>query len=95
VPDPEAAAAWAEAHGKPTDLASLVVDAEFRRSIGEAIDRVNRSLSPTEKVRRFLLIGEPFTVDNEMSTPTLKIRRHVIIARYGAALDALYDERRG
>jgi len=50
---------------------------------------------PTEKVRRFVLIAEPFTVDNEMSTPTLKIRRHVIVAHYGAALDALYDERKG
>jgi len=95
VPDPDHAAEWAAAHGKPTDLDILVGDPAFRRHIGAAIDKVNRQLSPIEKVRRFLMTAEPFTVNNEMCTPTLKIRRHVIVARYGKALAELYDERRG
>ena len=43
-----------------------------------------------EKVRRFILADEPFTVENEQLTPSIKIRRHVIKAVYGERLDALY-----
>jgi long-chain acyl-CoA synthetase len=95
VPDAEAATSWAAAHGKPADLTQLLADSSFRRHLGDAIDRINRQLAPAEKVRRFLLTAEPFTVDNEMCTPTLKIRRHIIIARYGRGLEELYDDRRG
>jgi long-chain acyl-CoA synthetase len=95
VPDADHADAWAAAHGRPANLAVLVADPEFRRHIGEAIDRVNRDMSPVEKVRRFVMTAEPFTVDNEMCTPTLKIRRHVIVSRYGNVLRELYDDRHG
>ena len=39
---------------------------------------MNRDLSVIEKVRRFILADEPFTVENEKLTPSIKIRRHVI-----------------
>ena len=42
-----------------------------------------------ERVRRFALIGEPFTTDNAMLTPSMKIRRHVISEAYGERLAAL------
>ncbi len=91
VPDADHARHWAQRHGKAGDLASLIIDADFRRHLSQAIDRVNQSLSPVERVRRFALISDAFTVENQMSTPTLKIRRHVISARYGDILNALYD----
>jgi long-chain acyl-CoA synthetase len=66
-------------------------DAEaVRRGIAQAIDRVNGRLSSTERVRRFLLADDPFTIDNGALTPSLKIRRHVLRARYGERMDALY-----
>ena len=51
---------------------------------------MNRDLSTTEKVRRFIFADEPFTIDNKQMTPSLKIRRHVIKEVYGAKVDALY-----
>lgn len=95
VPDSEHATGWASAHGKPSDLSILIHDADFRRHMAEAVDRVNRNLSPIEKIRRFLMTDEAFSVTNEMCTPTLKVRRHVIVARYGQALADLYEDRRG
>jgi len=55
-----------------------------------AVDRVNEDLSVTERVRRFILADEPFTIANEEMTPSMKIRRHVIRKRYQERLDALY-----
>ncbi len=48
------------------------------------------ALSPVERVRRFLIASEPFTIASGELTPTLKLRRHVIGEKYGAALEALY-----
>ena len=93
VPDADSARAWAQSAGKDAVLANLTSDPDFRRHIQDALDRVNQHLSPIEKIRRFALIVDPFTVDNEMATPTMKIRRHVITARYGGILTALYEGR--
>jgi long-chain acyl-CoA synthetase len=95
VPAADTAQAWAAERGKPADLESLVGDPDFRRHIGEAVDRVNRELSAIEKVRRYVLTAEAFTVNNQMATPTLKIRRHAILAKYGKALHDLYEDKRG
>jgi long-chain acyl-CoA synthetase len=91
VPNPEWVKSWAEAAGKPGDLAMLGKDPEFLRALGVAVDHVNRGLSVVERVRRFAVATEPFSIDNEQMTPTMKIRRHVIAKKYGPMLDALYE----
>jgi long-chain acyl-CoA synthetase len=91
VPNPEWAKSWADAAGKASDLAMLGKDPEFLKALGGAVDDVNRSLSVVERIRRFAVAAEPFTIDNEQMTPTMKIRRHVIAKVYGPALDALYE----
>jgi long-chain acyl-CoA synthetase len=90
VPDPEWVAEWAKEKGKSKDPAALRDDPDFFRALSAAIDRVNRDLSVVEKVRRFILADEAFTVENEQLTPSIKIRRHVIRDTYGERLDALY-----
>jgi long-chain acyl-CoA synthetase len=90
VPDAEWAAEWAKANGKSPDLNHLREDADFNRALSAAVDRVNAELSVIEKVRRFILADEPFTVENEQLTPSIKIRRHVLKRVYGERLDALY-----
>jgi long-chain acyl-CoA synthetase len=90
VPDPNFVADWAKENGQTKDTDALVDDEEFRKVISAALDRVNEDLSVVEKVRRFVVTGEAFTIENEMMTPSLKIRRHIIKVRYGDALEALY-----
>jgi long-chain acyl-CoA synthetase len=93
VPDAQLARDWAKRHGKPADLADLIADADFRKHIGEAVERVNRGMSGIERIRKFALSAEPFSVENGQLTPTLKIRRHEIRKRYGEMLDQLYQGR--
>jgi long-chain acyl-CoA synthetase len=87
-------------HGdrRPHLVALLVPDPEFAGDAdlharhGAAVDRVNAELSIVEKVRRFIVADEPFTIENEQLTPSLKIRRHVLKDVYGERLDALYKK---
>jgi len=93
VPDPEWTKEWATASGKPADLNALRDDPAFQAAIRAAVDRVNTELSVIEKIRRFAIADEPFSIDNEMLTPKQSIRRHVIRAAYQGRLDALYGAR--
>ena len=91
VPDPEFLAGWAKERGKPDDLARLAEDPELHKTLSGVVDRVNRDMSTLEKVRKFIVAREAFTIDNGMMTASLKIRRHKIKELYGPALEALYE----
>jgi long-chain acyl-CoA synthetase len=90
VPDAEWAVEWAKANGEKFDLKALGDLPAFRNAVKAAVDRVNKDLSVTEKVRQIALADEPFGIENEEMTPSMKIRRHKIRERYGAKLDGLY-----
>jgi long-chain acyl-CoA synthetase len=93
---PEIGQAMVYGDRRPHLVALLVPDpeivgsADVHQRLQRAVDRVNADLSVIERVRRFILADEPFTIENEQLTPSMKIRRHVIGAAYGERLDALY-----
>ncbi len=91
VPEMEWAREWARSAGKAANLATLADDGDFRKALGKAVDEVNRSLSIIQKVRKFIIVAKPFTIENGQLTPTMKLRRHVIRQAYGTPLDALYS----
>jgi long-chain acyl-CoA synthetase len=91
VPDPEFATQYASENGVAAELATLASHGGFTKAIGEVVARVNETLAPIERVRRFVIADEAFSVGNGQLTPTLKIKRHAIREVYGAALDALYE----
>jgi long-chain acyl-CoA synthetase len=90
VPDPEWTAEWAAKHKERYDFKTLAHDTDYRAALLAAVERVNKDLSVTERIRRFILADAPFTIENEQLTPSLKIRRHILKQVYGERLDALY-----
>ena len=52
---------------------------------------VSRQLATHEKVRKFLLVDDAFTVENGHMTPTLKVKRKEIITKYAAEIDKVYN----
>ncbi len=93
---PEIAQAMIYGDRRPHLVALLVPDPEIastpdlQQRLQKAMDRVNSDLNVIEKIRRFIVADEPFTIENEQLTPSMKIRRHVISKAYGERLDALY-----
>ena len=92
VPDPEWVQGWCAKGGASCDFAKLSGDPQFRTALGAAVERVNKDLSVIERIRRFIIADEAFTIENQQLTPSLKIRRHVIREAYGERLDALYKQ---
>ena len=91
VPDETYAKTWAADRGIAYDgLGSLADNADFKSVIAKAVERANQQLGATEKVRKFIVAREPFTVENGQMTPTLKVRRHAIVRAYEKELEAIY-----
>ncbi len=93
---PEIAQAMIYGDRRPHLVALLVPDPEIasapdlHQRLQKAVDRVNADLSVIERLRRFILADEPFSIENEQLTPSMKIRRHIIGKAYGERLEALY-----
>jgi long-chain acyl-CoA synthetase len=79
----ESGASWPSRGALPRDPA-------VRARFAAAIEAVNADLAPPERVRRFALLPEPFSIDNGQLTPTLKVRRREIEQRWRREIDALY-----
>jgi long-chain acyl-CoA synthetase len=63
-----------------------------RALVRAEIDRLGTSLSTYERVRRFALLEQPFSIDRGELTPTLKLRRPHIEKAYESVIDGLYRE---
>ena len=77
---------------KKTYLVALVVSEteENKKEIENFLENLNKSLSLIEKVKKFKLIKEEFTIENGMLTPTLKLKRKKILEKYKQDLEKLY-----
>jgi long-chain acyl-CoA synthetase len=68
----------------------LVSLKEIRDLIENRINRLQSELSSFEKVVKFTLLHEPFSIENNSMTSTLKFRRRVISEKYKAEIEAMY-----
>ena len=61
-----------------------------KENIKEFIEITNKNLSLIEKIKKFEIIFEEFTIENRMLTPTLKLKRKIILENYKKLLENLY-----
>ena len=72
-------------------VAIIVCDKEVNKErIKLIIKNINNNLTLIEKIKKFILINEEFTIDNAMLTPTLKLKRKEITKNYKQQLENLY-----
>ncbi len=80
--------------GKPYLVCLLVLSKEFKNISNELIlkeiEKINNNLSKIEKIKKFIVIEDQFTIENGMITPTLKLKKYKIIQKYQNQLDSLY-----
>ena len=77
---------------KKTYLVALIVseNEENKKEIEFYLENLNKNLSLVEKVKKFKLIKEEFTIENGMLTPTLKLKRKKILEKYKEDLEKFY-----
>jgi long-chain acyl-CoA synthetase len=65
----------------------------LREEIGRAVAAANSAVSPSESIRVFRMLPEPFDVASGLLTPSMKLRRDAIVRHYASEIDAMYQAR--
>ena len=72
-------------------VAIIVCNKEIKEEkIKLIIENINKNLTLIEKIKKFIVINEEFTIENGMLTPTLKLKRKEIVKNYKQQLEKLY-----
>jgi long-chain acyl-CoA synthetase len=79
--------------GKNYLVALIVPNKDFKgqkEKINEIVDEINKNLTLLEKIKKFHLINESFSIENCLLTPTMKVKRNKVIVKYKNILESFY-----
>ena len=60
------------------------------KNLKKEIEIINNNLTKVEKIKKYFVIKDNFTIENGMMTPTLKLKRFKIINKYKKEFQNLY-----
>jgi long-chain acyl-CoA synthetase len=91
--DHETVAQFAQEQNVPfTNFASLCRTKEVQELIWSEIERVNKDLARVETVKKFRLIEQILTPEDEELTPTMKLKRSLVNVKYKQVIDEMYAD---
>jgi len=82
-------------NGKSYLVALIVPSKEFinqKEKIKEIINKINENLTMVEKIKKFNLINENFSIENGLLTPTMKVKRNKVTVKYKNILENFYKK---
>jgi long-chain acyl-CoA synthetase len=89
--DHETVAQFAQERNVPfTNFASLCRAKEIQDLIWGEIERVNRQFARVETIKKFSLIEQILTPEDEELTPTMKLKRSLVNVKYKEIIDGMY-----
>jgi long-chain acyl-CoA synthetase len=90
VPEKEAITKLAAAEGLNGSYEELLEHARVRQKVQDELDRLCAEFRAFDKVKKFALIAEDFTIENEMLTPSLKLKRRNVLQKWSGKIEKLY-----
>ena len=66
-------------------------EAARRDLVQKRIDAVNAQLASYESIKKFTIMSEPLSVENELLTASLKVRRKKVNEHFKSAFEAMYE----
>ncbi len=93
IPAYEIIKEWATGQGIDIENnGEMIKHDKVHELIQKEIDRLQKSFARYEKVKKFVLLQEPFSLERGELTPSLKIKRSVVEKRYKDVIDLIYQE---
>ncbi|MCA9606262.1 MAG: AMP-binding protein, partial [Myxococcales bacterium] len=90
IPDAPALTKWATENGISGDLAALCEHERVQALLRQEIDKHSSEFKQFEKIKRFAVIPEEFTVENGLLTPKMSVKRRKVVEQYGDRMASLY-----
>jgi long-chain acyl-CoA synthetase len=69
----------------------VVGSPELKALLQKDIDALNATLAPHETIKKFVVLANDFTEAAGEVTPSLKIKRKVVVDKYRAIIDSMYQ----
>jgi long-chain acyl-CoA synthetase len=85
--------ALAQQVGVRPDMPESLHDSRVEHEVLQRIAIQIKQFPGYAKVRRALLLSEPWSIENGMLTPTLKLKRPQVAIRYAKEIEQLYQGR--
>ncbi len=83
---------WAKANGVSfASRAELVANPQVFALYEAVVNEVNKDLAQFEKIKKFLVVPDEFSIASGALTPTMKLKRRFIEEHYRKELDAVYE----
>ena len=78
---------------KPYLVALLILNKEIKKDenlLNGELEIINNNLTKIEKIKKYFVIDESFSIENGFMTPTMKLKRFKIIEKYRNNFEDLY-----
>jgi long-chain acyl-CoA synthetase len=90
--DQENVEKYAQEHDVPfSNYASLTRAKEIQDLIWGEIERVNKKMARVEQIKKFFLLENQLTAEDEELTPTMKLKRKLVEKKYADRIEAMYN----
>ena len=68
----------------------MIHNEEVRRRYDKEVKKMNETLGEVEKVKKYELLADEWSIGNGILTPTLKVKRKVVLERYSDLIDKMF-----
>lgn len=86
--DAEEAEKLAAEHG--VEVGALADHPDVMKLINDHVEEVNEHLARVEQVKKFTIVGRPFSIEGGELTPTLKVKRNKVNENYSSQIESMY-----
>ena len=73
-----------------SNYASLTQTKEVQELIWSEVERVNKKFARVEQIKKFYLLQNQLTAEDDELTPTMKLKRKLVEKKYAQAIEAMY-----
>ncbi len=91
VVDEAACAAWCTENGEScATMAEMSKNSKLHALIGKELETLAKDFKGYERPKKWAILDEGFTTDNDMLTPKMSVKRRNVVAKYQSVIDGLY-----
>ncbi|MCB1949563.1 MAG: long-chain fatty acid--CoA ligase [Burkholderiales bacterium] len=91
VLNPENWSKFVREHNLDKDATYTGEKAHIEEILLERVTQQTREFPGYARIRKVIIISEPWSIENEMMTPTLKLKRARIMEQYKAEIEKMYE----
>ncbi len=76
-----------------TTVEDAIKDEIVKKFIHQGIEKANaKASSNAQRVGKFVILPQDFTIEGNELTPTMKLKRRIVIEKYNAEIEKMYEE---